>query len=83
MPLPTVAFGVYWTLKDDAALKASRVDALMFAQDVEKLLARFPNAKVNADELRQFRAALYRPLLGLDGAQRGRIVEIVVGIVTQ
>jgi type I restriction enzyme R subunit len=77
------AFGVHWTLKDDTALKASKVEALTFAKDVEKLLVRFPNAKVNADELRQFRAALYRPLLGLDGAQRGRIVEIVVEIVTQ
>jgi type I restriction enzyme, R subunit len=77
------AFGAYWTLKDDAALKATKVDALTFAKDVEKLLARFPNAKVNADELRQFRAALYLPLLKLDGAQRGRIVEIVIEIVTQ
>jgi type I restriction enzyme R subunit len=76
-------FGVYWTLKDDLALKKSSVDALGFARDVEKLLARFPNAKVNADELRQFRAALYRPLLSVDGAQRGRIVEIVVEIATQ
>ena len=43
-------------------------------------VVRFPNAKVNADERRKLRAALYRPLLGLDKEERGRVVDIVLRI---
>jgi type I restriction enzyme R subunit len=77
------AFGVFWALKDDDALKAIGVAPLDLAREAEKLLLRFPNAKVNADEQRQLRAALYRPLLGLSANERARVVELVVDIVTQ
>jgi type I restriction enzyme R subunit len=50
------------------------------AQDAETKIVRFPNAKVNADERRKLRAALYRPLLGLDKEERGRVVDIVLAI---
>ena len=46
-------------------------------------MARFPNARVNADEQRQLRAALYRPLLTIARDERTKIVELVVEIVTQ
>jgi hypothetical protein len=38
------------------------------------VLARFANARVNEGERRKLRAALYRPLLGLDKKARWRIV---------
>lgn len=77
------AFGVFWALKDDEALKKAGVTASNLAKEVEKLMARFPNARVNADEQRQLRAALYRPLLSLGSEERTKIVELVVEIVTQ
>ena len=74
------AFGVHWILKEDDALKAAGVSALDLAKESEKLIERFPNAAVNADEHRRLRAALYRPLLVLDGTERSRIVERILGI---
>ena len=74
------AFGVHWILKEDDALKAAGVSALVLAKESEKLIERFPNAAVNADEHRRLRAALYRPLLVLDGTERSRIVERILGI---
>ena len=46
-------------------------------------MARFPNADVNADEQRQLRAALYRPLLGVERDARSKIVDLIVEIVTR
>ncbi len=77
------AFGVFWALKDEEALKQAGIAALDLAKEAEKLMARFPNARVNADEQRQLRAALYRPLLKLSGEERTKIVELVIEIVTQ
>jgi type I restriction enzyme R subunit len=77
------AFGVFWALKGDEALKHAGIVALDLAREAEKLMARFPNARVNADEQRQLRAALYRPLLSLGSEERTKIVELVVEIVTQ
>ena len=74
------AFGVYWTLKDDAALNAAGISAMELAKEAESFLARFPNATVNVDENRRLRAALYRPLLALDKAERGRLVDTVLAI---
>ena len=79
--LSTRAFGVYWTFKEDEALSAVGISATKLAQEAETLLARFPNAALNADEQRRLRAALYRPLLGVDGDERARIVETIVEIV--
>jgi type I restriction enzyme R subunit len=47
------------------------------ACETEVLLARFPNASVNADEQRRLRAGLYRPLLALKD-ERARIVDLIV-----
>jgi type I restriction enzyme R subunit len=74
------AYGVYWSLKDDEALGRAGISAVELARESETLLARFPNAQVNADERRRLRAALYRPLLGLDKEERGRAVEAVLTI---
>ena len=51
------------------------------ARETETLLARFPNAAVNADEQRRLRAALYRPLLELPKEARTRVVDAIVAIV--
>jgi type I restriction enzyme R subunit len=77
------AFGIFWALKDDESLKKGGVSPLDLAKETEKLMARFPNAQVNADEQRQLRAALYRPLLGIDRDARAKIVDLIVEIVTR
>lgn len=77
------AFGIFWALKDDEALKKAGVSPLDLAKEAEKLMARFPNAQVNADEQRQLRAALYRPLLAVEREARSRIVDLIVEIVTR
>ena len=74
---------MFWALKEDTALKRVGIKPLELAKETEKLMARFPNARVNADEHRQLRAALYRPLLTLGREERTKIVELVVEIVTR
>ena len=74
------AFGVYWSLKDDEALAKAGISVIDLAKEAETLLNRFPNAQVNDDEQRRLRAALYRPLLGLDKEERSRIVEAILTI---
>ena len=78
--LPPRAFGVYWTLKDDPALEAAGVSAMQFAEEAQALVGRFPNADVNADEQRQLRISLYNPLLGVEGGERGQIVDQTLAI---
>ena len=51
--LPPRAFGVYWTLKNDAAIQVAGVSAMAFAEEAQTLVRRFPNAAVNADEQRR------------------------------
>jgi type I restriction enzyme R subunit len=77
------AFAAFWALRDSTALKGGGIDPLELAKEIEKLLAKFPNAKVNPDEQRQLRAALYRPLLALGREERTKAVEQVIEIVTQ
>jgi type I restriction enzyme R subunit len=77
------AFGVFWVLRENDVLRAATLKPLDLAKEVEKLLARFPNARVNADEQRQLRAALYRPLLAVKGEQRTAMVETIMNIVSQ
>ncbi|MGC2602456.1 MAG: HsdR family type I site-specific deoxyribonuclease [Rhodomicrobium sp.] len=72
------AFAAFWALRDNAALKSGGVDALELAKEVEKLLARFPHAKVNADEQRQLRALLYRPLISLPKDARTNVVDEII-----
>jgi type I restriction enzyme R subunit len=81
--LSSKAFGVFWALREDAALKGAGIAPLALAKETEKLQARFPNARVNADEQRQLRAALYLPLLALGREERTKIVELIIEIVTQ
>lgn len=77
------AFGIFWALRDDEALKKSDVPVLDYAREAEKLMGRFPNANVNADEQRHLRAALYGPLLKVESGARSRIVDLVIEIITQ
>ena len=74
----TRAFGVYWLLKDERALSEAGIDAKDVAREVESLGSRFPNAAVNPDEQRRFRAHLYRPLLALSNDARTRLVDQVM-----
>jgi len=74
------AFGVHWALKDDPVLKDASIPTLDMAQEVEKLLDRFPNAAVNTEEKKRLRAALYRPLLQLKRDERSRAVERIFTI---
>lgn len=76
--LSTRAFSVFWTIKDDAVLKAANIAAMDLAQEVQALSSRFPNAAVNSDEQRRLRASLYRPLLALPKDERSRVVELIV-----
>ncbi len=77
------AFAAFWALRNSIVLKSGGIDPLELAREIEKLLARFQNAKVNSDEQRQLRAALYRPLLKLGSEERTKIVELVIEIVTR
>ena len=74
------AFAVYLALRDEAILLTSGVSALDLAREADSLLTRFPNAAVNPDERKRLRAALYRPLLRLDGEDRARIVERITSL---
>lgn len=74
------AFAMYWRLKDDPALRSIGLDPRKLASEAEVLSTRFPNASVNPDEGRQLRAELYRPLLTLDAKQRGRVVDVIMGV---
>ena len=58
---------------DDDKLRETAV-----AGEADALLSRFPNAAASADEQRRLRAALYLPLLGLDGDQRTRVVKLIM-----
>ena len=69
---------MFWTLKDDETLKATNISAIELAREIEALSARFPNAAVNPDEQRRFRASLYRPLLALAKDERSRVVELIM-----
>ncbi|WP_141455202.1 HsdR family type I site-specific deoxyribonuclease [Pseudoxanthomonas sp. z9] len=77
------AFGVFWVLREDAAVKAAGLDTMALAKDIEELLGRFPNAQVNPDEQRRLRAAIYKPLLGLPPEKRARTVDLVLGLLIE
>ncbi|HZQ75590.1 MAG TPA: DEAD/DEAH box helicase family protein, partial [Burkholderiales bacterium] len=78
--LSSRAFAVYWSMREDATLKTSGIDAMGLAREAEDLAARFPNAAVNPDEERRFRAALYKPLLKLPKDQRAGLVERIASL---
>jgi type I restriction enzyme, R subunit len=72
------AFAAFWALRESAVLKGSGINPLELAKEIEKLLTRFPNAKVNADEQRQLRASLYRPLISLQKEARTGVVDLII-----
>jgi len=72
------AFAAYWALRENGTLKSAGIEPLALAGEIEKLLARFPNAKVNPDEQRQLRALLYRPLIKVPADARAAVVELIV-----
>ncbi|MDX9911438.1 MAG: HsdR family type I site-specific deoxyribonuclease [Phycisphaerales bacterium] len=72
------AFGVFWSLRDDAAMKTAGIDPMAAAAEAEKLLGRFPNAAVNPEERRRMRAALYPLVLKLGNEDRARVVGIAM-----
>jgi len=74
------AFAIYWTLRGDVALQGAGIEAMEIAREAEALLGRFPNAAVNPDEQRRFRAALYKPLLALSQDERARVVDLVINL---
>jgi len=78
--LSSRAFGVFWKLKDDEALRDAGISAMEIAQEAEGLLTRFPNAQFDADEQHRMRASLGSPLLRLDKKERVRIVDAVFAI---
>lgn len=78
--LSSRAFAVFWTVRDDAALRGAGIEPMQVAKEAESLLSRFPNAAVNPDEQRRFRAALYKPLLPLSQEERGRVVDLVMKV---
>lgn len=77
------AFGVFWVLREDAAVKAAGLDTMALAKDIEELLGRFPNAQVNPDEQRRLRAAIYKPLLGLPSEERARVVDLALRLLLE
>ncbi|PIG95923.1 type I restriction endonuclease subunit R [Deinococcus sp. UR1] len=72
------AFAVAWALRQHAALSTAGIDPNDVAREADGLLVRFPNAAVNEDEQRHFRAALYRPLIRLPAADRSQIADQVM-----
>jgi type I restriction enzyme R subunit len=72
------AFGVMIALRDDPALVEGKVDVRQVAILIDELRARYPNAKLNDDERRRLRGALYLPLLSLSDEDRSRIVNLVM-----
>ena len=74
------AFAAYWSIRGDPTIVAAGVDPLAMAREIDALAGRFPNYSQNADEQRQFRAALYKPLLKLDKDTRARLVEQMLKI---
>jgi type I restriction enzyme R subunit len=72
------AFGIMIALRNDPALLGGNIDVRQVAGLIDDLRARYPNAKLNDDERRRLRGALYLPLLALGDKDRSRIVELIV-----
>ncbi len=76
--LSALAFAVFSTFRADRAFVAAGASPTEFAREVETQLLRFANARVNPDERRKLRAALYRPLLILQADDRARVVDLAL-----
>ena len=81
--LPSRAFALYWTLKDDPVLDAAGIDPMKVAYEAQVLMGRYPNAAANSDEERRLRASLYGPLRGVDGDEVKRIVDHAMTILVE
>ena len=77
------AFAAAWTLRNDAAMRNAGIDPMGLAKEAEEQLTKFPNAAVNSDEQRRFRAALYKPLVKLPQDERARVVDLVVKVLLE
>lgn len=73
-------FSVLYTLQDNPALESTGVSAMQFAQEVQVLVNRFPNAAVNVNERRLLRTSLYNPLLKVESSKRSGIVDQTLDI---
>jgi type I restriction enzyme R subunit len=76
------AFAVFWEIRSHRTLVEAGLDPLAVAREIEALAARFPNFAVNPEEQRQFRAALYKPLLKLRAGARSELVDHIVALYT-
>jgi type I restriction enzyme R subunit len=72
------AFNVYWVLKDDTDLAQAHIDPRSLAAKVDELASRYPNARVNPDEDRGLRRALYGPLIQLAGHIRKSVAYRII-----
>jgi len=73
--LSTTGFAVFWKLKHDSAIGSAKIDPARVARETEMLIERFPNWFENADQRRQLRLSLYRPLLALGKGDRAQNVN--------
>jgi type I restriction enzyme R subunit len=78
--LSKVGFAVYWVVKQEPAVKASDIDALATAREVETVLNKFPSWRENPDEKRRLRQSLYKPLLPLAAADRAQVIERIMQV---
>jgi type I restriction enzyme R subunit len=78
--LSKVGFAVYWVVKQEGAVKAAGIDGLSTANEVETILAKFPNWRENSDEKRRLRLGLYKPLLSLAAAERAQVIERIMQV---
>jgi type I restriction enzyme, R subunit len=78
--LSDVGFAVFWVLEQDETVVAASVDPLAAAREVEVVLAQFPNWRANAEEKRQLRRKLYKPLLHIPTRERADVIERVMQV---
>jgi type I restriction enzyme, R subunit len=76
--LSPIAFNVFWSLRNNRDLAAAALDPKELAWAAEAALNRFPNARVNPDEERSLRRAVYAPLISLPATQRKAIAYQIV-----
>lgn len=81
--LTDVGFAVFWVLEQDKTVTAAGIDPLAAAREIESVVGKFANWRENADEKRQLRLNLYKPLLKLDKDQRAAAIERVIKVLEQ
>lgn len=73
--LDPTTFAIYWHLQGDGIK-----DALLVANEIVAVAAKYPNHRDNDDERRQLKSEIYRSLVtrGTDGAQMVRLGDAVL-----